>query len=98
MNKKYIQEKDKTVANKAVKAVLTSFRLQKRHVDMLEKIAKKENKTKTKIIAELIQNRYNYYFDGNTKVLVRFIKELIDKAISVDDNTINDNIEKASEE
>jgi len=94
MNKKYIQEKDKTVANKAV---LTSFRLKKMYIDMLEQIAKKENKTKTKVIAELIQNRYNYYFDGNTKVLVRFIKELIDKAISVDDNTINDNIEKASE-
>jgi len=94
MNKKYIQEKDKTVANKAV---LTSFRLKKMYIDMLEQIAKKENKTKTKVIAELIQNRYNYYFDGNTKVLVRFIKELIDKAVKeVDDD--NDNIEKASEE
>lgn len=92
MNKKYIQEKDKTVANKAVKAVLTSFRLQKRHVDMLEKIAKKENKTKTQIIRELIENRYNYLFDGETKLLVRFIRELLDKVV----NEV-DNIEKASE-
>jgi len=90
MEKKYIQEKDKTVANKAV---LTSFRLQKRHVDMLEKISVKENKTKTQIIRELIENRYNYLFDGETKLLVRFIRELLDKVV----NEV-DNIEKASEE
>lgn len=89
MNKKYIQEKDKTVANKAV---LTSFRLQKRHISMLEKIAKKENKSKTQIIRELVENRYNYLFDGETKLLVRFIRELLDKVV----NDV-DNIEKASE-
>jgi len=90
MNKKYIQEKDKTVANKAV---LTSFRLKKMYIDMLEQIAKKENKTKTRVITEMIKNRYNFHYDSKTKLMVGFIKELIDKAV----NEV-DNIEKASEE